>query len=297
MLTTPFVQVNAFKAHPTFLDTLNLRSGDSSLADQVEQLNEILLEASEWVNNFCEQPLYAHVQVDNERMFPNRYGEIVHKAWHTPIVSLSGVTAGTTLGSSATVNISNAWIEDARSIVVQNGPLNLSSSAGPLQFGSFSFATEFFTQWTYVAGYTNTTLTATANSGSTSISVADATGIVASQVLRVMDPGNREAITVSPGFTPTTGPASVPLVSPLQFTHTFTAGTGNGIGVSALPPDVHLATIMLGVAVCLRRTDTPGNTPFPGSLVKPSGNSMKPEPGQPLIDSALEKLLPYKRVR
>lgn len=311
MLTVPFVQVGAFKAHPTFLDLLNLRSGDSSLAHQVEQLDEILLEASEWANNYCQQPLQAHVQVDNERTFPNRMGQLTHKAWHTPVVSLTSLSSGTNPTVLTAVNVSNPWIEDQREIIVSNGPLNLTSSAGPLQLGTYSHNTEFFTQWIYVAGYANTVLTQTVNQGDTSIHVADATGIVAGSVLRILEPGSREAVTVSNSFVPTTGPATVTLTSPILFTHTFTAGTGNEIGVTALPMDVHLATIMLAVAILLRRTDTPANTAFPGALVRPSassGNSggnkwgasagsSRGQAGQPLIDAAFETLFPYKRVR
>lgn len=305
MLTTPYVQVNAFKAHPTFLDLLNLRSGDSSLADQTEQLNEILLDASEWVNNYCEQPLYAHVQVDNERINTNRLGQLIHKPWNTPVVSFTSLYSGTTPGSLASVDISNAWIEDGRDIVVTNGPLSLSTNVGPLQFGTFSQLTQFFTQWTYVSGYTNTVLTQTANANDTSIHVQDATGVVPGQVLRILDPGNREAVTVANTFTPVSGPASVPLTSGLQYTHTFVSGIGNGIGVSAVPSDVQLATIMMGVAVCLRRTDTPANTAFPGALVRPSATSSRGgsstrsngQAGQPLIDEAVRILEPYKRVR
>lgn len=297
-LTTPFVQVGAFKAHPTFLDTLNLRSGSSSLAEQVEQLNEILLEASQWVDNFCQQPLEAHVQVDNERTTLNRWGQLTHKPWNVPIVSLTSLYTGTTPSGLTQVDTStNVWIEDGREIVVMSGPVNMTSSAGPLQFGSFSYNTPFFTQWTYVCGYTNTVLSATATQGSSAIQVADATGVVASQVLRILDPGSREAVSVANSFVPTTGPATIPLAAPLQYTHTVISGIGNGIGVSALPPDIHLATIMMGVAICLRRTDTPANTAFPGTAVKPSASSGKPEPGQPLIDEAKRTLEPYRRVR
>jgi hypothetical protein len=297
MLTTPFVQVGAFKAHPTFLDLLNLRSGSSSLADQTEQLNEILLEASFWVDNHCEQPLEAHVQVENERTKTNRYGQLIHKPWHTPVVSLTSVSTGTTPNALTALDVTTSWIEDGREIVITSGPLNLSTNVGPLQFGTFTYNTQFFTQWTYVAGYTNTVLSATATSGTSSIQVADATGIIAGQVLRILDPGSREAVTVANGFVPATGPATVPLAAALQFTHTFVAGTGNAIGVSALPPDIHLATIMLGVAICLRRTDTPANTAFPGSLARPSATSGQRQAGEPLIDEALRTLEPYRRVR
>lgn len=300
MLTTPFVQVGAFKAHPTFLDLLNLRSGDSSLADQTEQLNEILLEASEWVNNYCEQPLQAHVQVDNERGFVNRLGQLTHKAFNTPIISFTSLYTGTAGNALSQVDITGAWIEDNREIVVTNGPLNLSSNVGPLQFGSFTTYSELMTQWTYVSGYANTVLSASCTAGSSSFQVSDATGIVAGQTLRILDPGSREAVTVANSFTPTTGPATIPIVGTLQFNHTFVSGIGNGIGVSALPPDVHLATIMLGIAICLRRTDTPGNTAFSGALVRPSGSAARKtngEAGQPLIDEAKNTLRVYKRVR
>jgi hypothetical protein len=294
MLTLPFVTVNAFKAHPTFLDLLNLRSGDNSLADQTEQLNEILLEASNWVDNFCEQPLEAHVAVDNERIRVDRYGRIIHKPFNVPVVSVTSISVGTYPNALSALNTATIWIEDAREIVAYAQPLALTSNVGPLQFGTLSQGVEQYTQWTYVSGYTNTLLASTVTSGVSSLPVSDATGIAAGQVLRIMQPGSREAVTVAPGYTATTGPTSVPLVSPTQFAHDITAGA---IGVSALPPDVHLAVIMYAVAVLLRRSDTPANTAFPGSLSKPSVSGGKSSNGENLVSEAEAILTPYKRVR
>jgi hypothetical protein len=294
MLTLPFVTVNAFKAHPTFLDLLNLRSGDSSLADQTEQLNEILLEASNWADNVCEQPLEAHVATDNRRIRVDRYGRIIHKPFNIPVVSVTSISVGTYPNSLSALSTATIWIEDAREIIAYAQPLALTSNVGPLQFGTLSQGVEQYTQWTYVAGYANTLLASTVTSGVSSIPVQDATGIVAGQTLRIMDPGSREAVTVASSYVPATGATSVPLVSPTQFAHNVTSGP---IGVSALPPDVHLAVIMYSVAILLRRSDTPANTAFPGSLSKPSINGGRTNNGENLVAEAEAILAPYKRVR
>jgi hypothetical protein len=97
MLTIPFVTVASFRAHPTYLDTNNLRSGSSVQADQDAELFNCLLMASAQVENFCNQPIQAHIQTDYDRSFVDRHGRLKHKAEHGPVRLLQSYTYATSL--------------------------------------------------------------------------------------------------------------------------------------------------------------------------------------------------------
>lgn len=81
MLTLPYVTTASFRAYPTFLDVMNLRSGDSSAVDQDQELYNILLAASAWADNYVEMSaadgtLTAHTRTEVARVRTNRTGRI-----------------------------------------------------------------------------------------------------------------------------------------------------------------------------------------------------------------------------
>ena len=67
MLTVPYVTTAEFTTYPTFLDLLNLQSGDSQLAHQTSVLNKVLLMSRAWCDNYLEMgagaTLTAHQHV------------------------------------------------------------------------------------------------------------------------------------------------------------------------------------------------------------------------------------------
>src|SRR5690242_5651213 len=118
-LVTPFVQPAAFRAHPTYLDTNNLRSGSSVQADQDAELFNILLIASAMAENECNQPIQAHVQTDNRRVYVDRRGRLHLYPDHAPVRTV--LSYSYQLGPSTTVtSVANptCWIEDGRQIIV-----------------------------------------------------------------------------------------------------------------------------------------------------------------------------------
>ena len=102
-------------------------------------------------------------------------------------------------------------------------------------------------QYSYLNGYPNTQLSGTVASGSSTLPVLDATGMVAGKSLTVYDGGNTEAVVVSQSWVPVQGAANVALSSPTQFTHTpvplpVTApAIPYDISVSGIPPEVKQA--------------------------------------------------------
>jgi hypothetical protein len=94
---------------------------------------------------------------------------------------------------------------------------------------------EYDTSWSYVAGWPNTTLVASVAAGGTSIQPFGVTGIYPNSMLTLYDLPNDEQIIVSPTYTP--GSSVVPLVTPLQYSHSITAVVTN------LPPSIKQAAV------------------------------------------------------
>lgn len=296
MLTVPYVTTAEFKEYPTFLDLVNLRSGDVQLADQTAVLNKILLMASQWVDNYCEMgadgTLTAHTRVENKRMRPDRFGRFRWHPDHIPLVSLQSLAYGATANSLTTFTSPSVFIEDGRTAIVdlQSGA---SQWSGQLQFGAPSPKYELLTIWNYTAGYPNTLLTANASASAVELSVADAVGVQPGQTLRIYDPGLDESVVVGSGWMPAAGPATLPLA-----TGTLNAHSDVGpVRVSAMGPDILQATAYYGISM-LMRPDTSAEDAFPdmrGGVSTRLADSRKD--GSGLVFEAQHLLEPYRRVR
>lgn len=295
MILVPYASFAEFKAYPTFLDLLNLRSGDTSLADQNDELNNVLLTASEWVDNYVElgagATLTAHVRTEYARLRPDRWGRLSYHPNHIPVISVTSLAYGRTMGTMTTFTTPTVWIEDGRHMVAD---LQAGSSqwSGMLQLGPPAAGVEMYTVWTYIAGYPNTLLSASITAGATSLVVGDATGITPGLVMRVWNPGAEEAVTVASGYTTGT---TIPLAAPTANGHTVTAT--NPIRVSAMGKDIREAAILYAIAL-LMRPDTAREDAFPDSRHGAStrlGDSR--QDGSGLIFEAQHLLEPYRRIR
>lgn len=303
MLAVPYVTVAAFRAHPTFMDTLNLRSGDSNQIDQDDELNEMLLKASLMADNFLEfgtasgvagrtaGTLAAHSVTENTRCRIRRDGTISYHPKHHPVQTVTALSFGYTPKTLTPVSdLTGQWIEDDRQVIM---PLTFAAALSGLQFGTPLVASEVYTTWTYLAGYVNTQLSATVTAGGTSLPVLDASGVVAGSQLRIWDPGHEEIVAVAGTYT--TG-LSLPLVSPLAATHTVGTGPGAQVGVSALPGDVHLAVILYACALLMRPDDEKEDV-FPGSKREPNTRKGSgQDDGSGFVEEAERLLDSYRRV-
>jgi len=295
VITLPYVTTASFKAYPTFLDVMNLRSGDVSAADQDAELYNILLQSSAWVDNFTamgvgDGTLSAHTKVENTRLRVGRDGRISYHPDHNPVTAILALSLGTSPNQLAPVtDLTNLWIEDGVQIVGWPGG-GAAPGMSALQFGTPVTASEIYAQWTYGAGYANTLLGAAVLAGATSITVADATGIAKGTVLRIWDPGKEEAVTVSSAYT---GGTTLPLTGALKSAHD---PASTPIGVSSLPADAHLATILYAVAL-LQRPDSESEDTFPATTAKPNTRVGASSGGAGFVAEAQKILEPYQRTR
>lgn len=295
MTSIPYVSANAFKAHPTYLDLDDLRSGSASDADQTAELVNLLLMASDWASNRCGQPLAAHTVTQNCRTRIDRQGNLRLHADHTPVLSVASVAYGWTSTALTTLTSPTVWIEDGRTIVI---PLGGGGGAwsGSLQFGTPVSGGEVFVQLGYTAGWVANALSADADAGATSVTVADPTGILPGASYRIWDPGAEETVTVSTEWTPPAAtvpawPTAVTLASPTAYAHT------SGQDFSGMPADMRLAVTNYAVSA-LMRPDTAREDAYPDTQLSSGTRQNDPrQDGSGLVAEAERILSRYQRVR
>jgi hypothetical protein len=289
----PYVSTAAFQAHPTYLDLDGLRVGSPDPSDQTAELNNILLKASAWADNQCNQPLGAHVKVQKFRQRLDRYGRLLVHADENPVVAVTGLSWGySPTALNVVTDLSGVWVEDDRQIVMTLPGPSIPSLAG-LQFGGSTG--EVYVQLAYTAGFVATVLGAAASSGATTLTVADPTGIVPGGQYRIWEPGVEETVIVSPSWTPpaaTAAPvaASVALAAPTQFAHT------KGHDLSGMPAEVRTAVIQYATAL-LMRPDSTAEDEFPNTSLGSDTRRNDPRNGTGLIADAARTLSSYGRIR
>lgn len=293
MTDVPYVSTAAFQAHPTYLDLDGLRVGVSDPAAQTAALNNILLEASGWADNQCNQPLGAHVKVQQFRQRLDRYGRLLVHADDNPVTAVTALAWGySPTALNAVTNLSGVWVEDGRQIVVALPGPSIPSAAG-LQFGGP--AGEIYAQLSYTAGFVATVLGAASTSAATSLTVADPTAIVPGGRYRIWEPGVEETVTVSPTWTPPTvtvppAAATVTLAAPTLFAHAA------GHDFSGMPAEARTAVVQYATAL-LMRPDSAAEDEFPNTSLGSDTRRNDPRDGSGLIADAVRTLSSYGRVR
>lgn len=293
--TVPYVTVAEFTAHPTFLDLDNLRVGDSAITDQQDALNELLLKASSWARDTCDQPLHAHVLTEQRRLAADRYGRVKFTPAHGPVRQVTGLSYGSTIGTLTALTAPVAWIdgtghEPQNAVTVELSGPQAGAWVGSLQFGGPVPGGQLYVRWTTVCGYSNTTVATDTTAAATALPLADVTGVQPGDTLRICDPGSEEAITVADTWNPTTGPASIPLTGGLVSAHKAAAG------VSAIPGDAKLAVINYTAALLLR-PDSGSGDPFADAPVSPTTRNADPRrSGTGLVAEARRLLTSFGRV-
>lgn len=292
-MDVPYVSTAAFQAHPTYLDLGGLRVEVPDPAAQTGELNNILLKASAWADNQCNQPLGAHVKVQQFRQRLDRYGRLLVHADDNPVTAVTGLSWGySPKALNAVTDLSGVWVEDGRQIVVTLPGPSIPSGAG-LQFGGV--AGEMYVQLSYTAGFVATVLGAASTAAATSLTVVDPTGIVPGGQYRIWEPGVEETVTVSPAWMPpttTVPPAAttVPLAAPTLFAH------AEGHDFSGMPAEARTAVIQYATAL-LMRPDSAAEDEFPNTSLGSDTRRNDPRDGTGLIADAIRTLSSYGRVR
>ena len=289
MRTHPYVSVTEFRAHPTFLDSNNLRTGGTQV-EQDAALFNALLTASQRADDKVNMPLGAHIQTERTRLTTSRAGQLRYHPEHAPVLRVTSMSVGSSPDSLDAQTNPQVWTErDGRIIVAFSS--NGGAGLGSLQFGTPALGGEQLVSWTYEAGYPSTQLTAAADAGDTVIEVRDTTGITAGTVLRLWTPGLEEAVTVSDVVD---DDDAIIVARPLANAHAAEATC------SSLPTTIRQAVIYFAMYELMRPASTGEN--YTGNQRGPAtsssaGDSRRTNRATFLFDEACKLLKPYKRIR
>jgi hypothetical protein len=283
---TPYITVAEYKNAPTSIDYDNLVVGGNAQAQDAE-LSNVIRRASSFMDEYFNANLNATQYVETQRTRFTTEGYLAIHPNNTPIISLSNLQYGTNPNNLITLpDCSNAWFEEQQMIVPLSNIAVSYSSQGPLAFGGYGIPRQqVYTKYTYIAGYVNNPI-ATATAAATSLTVRDATGILAGQTLRIYDGASTENVTVASTYT--YGSTTVPLTSALAFTH------ASGITLGNIPNSIKQACILITTAFLRVRGDssmTMSVTTFPQANID-GANRYGGE-----IKLALDIVDKYRRIR
>lgn len=283
---SPYLTAAEYQNAPTSMDFSNLVVGGNSAAQEAE-LNRVILRASSFLDEYLNQNLCATRKIETQRtrFMPN--GFISLHPNQNPIIALEAFSYGMTPNELVAIpDPSLCWFE-SQQIIIPVSQMSLTwSSSGPLSFGGGgSSANQIYCQYTYTSGYVNNPI-ATAVAGTSSMTVANATGIVAGQALRIYDGAKSELVYVASGYT--YGATTVTLSSPLLYDHAAGTTFGN------LPNAIKEACILVTSAFIKMRGDSSMTMQV---TVNPSGNVTGAERYGSEIALALEMVSLYRRVR
>lgn len=259
---SPYITITEYKNAPTSIDFDNLVVGGNASAQNAE-LDNVIRRASSYMDEYFNANLNATEYTETQRTRFTPEGFLAIHPNNSPIISLSNLEYGTDPNNLITLaNCDNTWFEEQQMIIPLSNIATSYSSQGPLAFGGYGLPRQqVYTKYTYVAGYVNNAI-ATATAAATSLTVQDATGIMAGQKLRIYDGANSENVTVANNYT--YGSTTVPLTSALAYTH------ASGITLGNIPNSIKEACILITTAFLRVRGDssmTMSVTTFPQANV------------------------------
>ena len=280
-----YLTVAEYKNAPTSIDIDNLVINGNQAAQDAE-LNNVILRASSYMDEYFNQNLVATQNTETQRVRMTPAGYISLHPFHNPIISLESFEYGSVPNTLYSLgDCSQAWFEDQQIIIPSNQLLSTWTSQGPLQFGIPAMpGGQIFTKYTYVAGFVNT-LVVEAVAGESTMTVLNHEGIIAGSMLRIYDGAKSETVFVDDTYV--YGSTTVPLTRTLTHSHAGVA-TGN------MPNAVKQACILITTAFLKARGDgslTMGITPRAQSQTT-GGDRYGKE-----IALALDMVDKYRRIR
>jgi hypothetical protein len=278
----PYVTVTEFLNSPTAVQIDNLVLGGTSAA-QTEALAVAIERASSWADAYTYQVMAATLDLAYGRARVRSDGTIHFPLPYKPIISVLGISVGsrpsamTPMGSLVDVVIGqHGTIEFTAYGVLSNGYGNGSTG--------FGVSSRPLVQVSYVNGYPNTLTTGTTTAGATTLPVASVLGIYPGSVLTIYDGPSTEAVIVAPTYVP--GSLTLTLTAPTASPHT------PGVSVSALPPKVKQAVILLTAALI----DTSGTDAIVlNEMAEPGGLANEKGASAENIALAMDMLDEFKR--
>lgn len=272
-MTVPFllgsyITGEEYRAAPTAQNTQNLIPNGTQ-AQQDGELAALILKASRQMDIWARQPLYATTSTQNDEDVPIKNGDAILKARQDRVKQLTAFAWGCHWTALATLASPNCYIEEDR-VRVQLSAGNLQWS-GSLNLNRPSYG-KAFVQWSYVAGWASTRLSAIANTGASTITVDNPAGIVgpgqvAPTVLVLTDTDglSKAEVTVQ-----SVSGSTVTLASPLP--QAFQAGAGvaesEDIKQGVILAVTHYIKQRKGGGVVMARTPTNATTSDMGGEMK-----------------------------
>lgn len=258
----PLISIDMFKNwRASGVDTSRLVVNGTP-ADQDAALAQYILSASDWSYGICLQTLAATSDTELKQVWVNRLGFAEIAPRFRPIVGVTEVSLGTAPSQlSPLASLSQVGVEPDR-ITVPVGPsIPWMSSQGPIQFGAVVGPMDgAWVQYTYVNGFPVTYLADDAESGATSISVEDTTGIVPNRSWLTVYAGARQfrfqvgEVSTAGSVGLGTGPGTVEILgTPLPWA--IRSNAQYPTMVSALPGDA-VEAIQLATRGLIKQTQT-----------------------------------------
>lgn len=287
--STPYLTIQEYKNAPTAIDIDNLVFNSSDPVAQDNELANVIARASSWVDTYCNQVLGATYETETQRSRISPDGYIKWHPRYSPVIALTALEYGNpSTDLYAVTDVSSAWIENSQILFPYAQMGSLFTSQGPLQFGTaYNSGIPVYLKYTYVNGFAND-LIVTATATQSTLTVANGVGITAGLNLRIYDGINTENVTVASTYT--FGTTTVPLISPLVYSHSA------GVSISALPPAIKEATILATTAMLKIRGDS-SLTMSVGTLPNSVGTANIEQNIGNDMAMAMDLLKPYRRIR
>jgi hypothetical protein len=287
--STSYLTNNEYRNAPTAIDIDNLVFNSTDPDVQESELANVISRASSWVDTYCNQVLGATTETETQRSRVSPDGTIKFHPRYNPVIALTDFWYGnpsTQLHQAQDCSV--AWLENQQIIFPYASMGSLYTTQGPLQFGfPQTSGMQVYLKYTYVNGYSNTTIVSATATQST-LTVKSGTGITVGQDLKIYDGMYSEYVTVASSYT--FGSTTVPITSALLYTHAA------GVSISALPPAVKEATILATTAMLKVRGDA-SLTMGVGTLPNQSSTTQIQENIGSDMAMAMDLLKPYRRIR
>lgn len=270
---TPYLTVAELKRSPIYTQLRQLIP-EASAADNEAELARIIMRVTAMINGECRQNLAATVDTESGWCTYSDFGELRIHCRNSLIIEVQSLSIGSgPLSLTPLTDLSGLVLDPWRITVPAASLVGLGGFWG---YGG----RRVWVERTYVNGYPVTTLAAPAVAGATTVTVANATGIMPGDTpLAVQDGRYFEMIT------PSAVVGNVLTIAPLQYAHQV------GVGVSCLPNDVEEAALLL-----ISRVHDSWSLNM-GAITRDGSGAHKPEggPARALCDAAV-MLAPYRRV-
>jgi hypothetical protein len=277
--SVPYITVDELKRSPVINQLRKLTPRESE-ADRDAELAAIIKRASAMINGEVNQNLAATTDYEVGKVAVDDWGNIRIHTRANPIINVISVSVGNNPGNMTPItNLDNIILDPWRITIPQEWGGSWYWS-GNLPSVSRRPGRQMWAQWTYTNGYPATTLASEATAGDTSITVANATGIIPNVTELSIEDGKYLEILTPTAVDEDTKTLTVP---PLAFSHL------SGVGCTALPDDVKECAMLL----CSRLHDTWSLTMGAVSVDGSGAHNMTARPK--IMCDAATILAPYRR--